>query len=103
MRRRLYFLLPDVKRARQVVKELLVARIEECHERIAHFLNAAVTGGTDSGVLGTDVPDPGQKGASTSCVLSLEPSSMTIISSPSMACASTLCTARTISAARLFK
>ncbi len=35
MRRRLYFLLPDVKRARQVVKELLVARIEE---RYIHVL-----------------------------------------------------------------
>lgn len=31
MRRRLYLLLPDVKRARQVVNELLLARIEERH------------------------------------------------------------------------
>ncbi len=31
MRRRLYFLLPDVKRANQVVDELLLARVEERH------------------------------------------------------------------------
>ena len=31
MRRRLYFLLPDVPRARQVVDELLLARIEARH------------------------------------------------------------------------
>lgn len=31
MRRRLYFLLPDTKSARQVVEELLLARIEERH------------------------------------------------------------------------
>lgn len=31
MRRRIYFLLPDVKRAKVVVKELLLARIEERH------------------------------------------------------------------------
>jgi len=31
MRRRMYFLLPDVKRAKQVFRELLLARIEERH------------------------------------------------------------------------
>jgi len=31
MRRRLYFLLPDTRSARQVLKELLLARIEERH------------------------------------------------------------------------
>ena len=31
MRRRLYFLLPNTKRAREVVKELLLARVEERH------------------------------------------------------------------------
>jgi MFS family permease len=31
MRRRLYFLLPDIKSTRQVFKELLLARIEERH------------------------------------------------------------------------
>lgn len=31
MRRRLYFLLPDVGRARQILNELLLARIEERH------------------------------------------------------------------------
>lgn len=31
MRRRLYFLLPDVRHARQVVNELLLARVEERH------------------------------------------------------------------------
>lgn len=31
MRRRLYFLLPDVGRARQILDELLLARIEERH------------------------------------------------------------------------
>ncbi len=31
MRRRLYFLLPDVERARQAVDELLLARIDENH------------------------------------------------------------------------
>jgi uncharacterized membrane protein YeaQ/YmgE (transglycosylase-associated protein family) len=31
MRRRLYFLLPDVKHARQVVNELLLTRVEERH------------------------------------------------------------------------
>ncbi len=35
MRRRLYFLLPDVKRAREMFKDLLLARIEERH---IHFL-----------------------------------------------------------------
>lgn len=35
MRRRLYFLLPDLKHARQVFKDLLLARIEERH---VHFL-----------------------------------------------------------------
>lgn len=35
MRRRLYFLLPDVKLARDVFKELLLARIEE---RYIHFM-----------------------------------------------------------------
>lgn len=35
MRRRLYFLLPDMKHARQVFKDLLLARIEERH---IHFL-----------------------------------------------------------------
>jgi len=35
MRRRLYFLLPDVKLARQVFKELLLERVEERH---IHFL-----------------------------------------------------------------
>ena len=37
MRRRLYFLLPDMKHARQVFKDLLLARIEERH---IHFLAA---------------------------------------------------------------
>lgn len=31
MRRRLYFLLPDTRRARQILDELLLARIEERH------------------------------------------------------------------------
>ena len=31
MRRRMYFLLPDVKRAKKVFRELLLARIEERH------------------------------------------------------------------------
>lgn len=31
MRRRMYFLLPDVKRAKSVLKELLLARIDERH------------------------------------------------------------------------
>ncbi len=35
MRRRLYFLLPDVKRARGMFKDLLLARVEERH---VHFL-----------------------------------------------------------------
>ncbi len=35
MRRRLYFLLPDMKRARQVFNELLLERIEERH---IHFM-----------------------------------------------------------------
>lgn len=34
MRRRMYFLLPDVKRARAVFKELLLARIEERHIKV---------------------------------------------------------------------
>lgn len=34
MRRRLYFLLPDVGRARQILDELLLARIEERHIHI---------------------------------------------------------------------
>jgi hypothetical protein len=35
MRRRLYFLLPDVKQAREMFRDLLLARIEERH---VHFL-----------------------------------------------------------------
>ncbi len=35
MRRRLYFLVPDVKRAREMFRDLLLARIEERH---IHFL-----------------------------------------------------------------
>lgn len=35
MRRRLYFLLPDVKRARELFRDLLLARIDEHH---VHFL-----------------------------------------------------------------
>ena len=34
MRKRLYFLLPDVKRAKTVFRELLLARIEEQHIRV---------------------------------------------------------------------
>lgn len=34
MRRRLYFLLPDIGRARQILDELLLARIEERHIHI---------------------------------------------------------------------
>lgn len=34
MRRRMYFLLPDVKRAKAVFKELLLARIEERHVKV---------------------------------------------------------------------
>jgi hypothetical protein len=34
MRRRLYFLLPDINRARQILNELLLARIEERHIHI---------------------------------------------------------------------
>ncbi len=34
MRRRLYFLLPDIQRARQILDELLLARIEERHIHI---------------------------------------------------------------------
>lgn len=34
MRRRLYFLLPDTSRARQILNELLLARIEERHIHI---------------------------------------------------------------------
>jgi hypothetical protein len=34
MRRRLYFLLPDIRRARQILDELLLARIEERHIHI---------------------------------------------------------------------
>jgi hypothetical protein len=34
MRRRMYFLLPDLKRAKAVFKELLLARIEERHIKV---------------------------------------------------------------------
>jgi hypothetical protein len=34
MRRRLYFLLPDVVSARQTVADLLLARIEDRHMRV---------------------------------------------------------------------
>lgn len=34
MRRRLYFLLPDIRRTRQILDELLLARIEERHIHI---------------------------------------------------------------------
>lgn len=34
MRRRMYFLLPDVRRARGVFKELLLARVEERHIKV---------------------------------------------------------------------
>jgi hypothetical protein len=34
MRKRMYFLLPDVKRAKGVFRELLLARIEEKHVRV---------------------------------------------------------------------
>jgi hypothetical protein len=47
MRRRLYFLLPDVASARAMFNELLLARIEERH---IHFL-------AKRGVLPPDLPD----------------------------------------------
>ena len=47
MRRRLYFLLPNVKRAQEVFKELLLARIEERH---VHTL-------AREGITLTDLPE----------------------------------------------
>jgi hypothetical protein len=47
MRRRLYFLLPDVKRAKAVFKKLLLARIEERH---VYFL-------AKEGVTLSDLPE----------------------------------------------
>ena len=46
MRRRLYYVMPDLTSARRMMDDLLLARIEECH---IHFL----------GKRGTPMPQPG--------------------------------------------
>ena len=44
MRRRLYFLLPDIGRARQILDELLLARIEERHIHVLAREGTPMTG-----------------------------------------------------------
>lgn len=51
MRKRLYFLLPDVRTARQVLNELLLARIEERHIHVLAKEGTSLQGLPEASVL----------------------------------------------------